>query len=340
MPQALQDKDLDACRAALRGGSRTFHAASKVLPRATRDAATALYAFCRLADDAVDLAEDPASALEPLRTRLAGAYSGFPVDHPADRAFASVVSTYGIPRGVPEALLEGFEWDLQGRTYETLEDLHAYAARVAGTVGVMMARLMNVRDSVALARACDLGMAMQLTNIARDVGEDARVGRLYLPRAWLRDEGIDPDAWLKSPSFTPAIARVVSRLLIAADTLYRRAESGIAQLPRACRPGMYAARVLYAEIGRELERRGLDSVNARATVAGRRKLALLPLAVLRSVLPAPVDASATESAARFLVDITACTPRPMSVETEGRAAWLFDLFERLERREHERTAGA
>ncbi len=339
MPQPLLDSDLEACRSALRGGSRTFHAASKVLPRVTRDAATALYAFCRLADDAVDLAEDPANCLAPLRARLAAVYAEEPVDHPADRAFAAVVAEYGIPRAVPEALLEGFEWDLQLRTYETLDDLHGYAARVAGTVGVMMARLMHVREAVALARACDLGMAMQLTNIARDVGEDARGGRLYLPMAWMREEGIDPDAWRANPTFTPALGRVISRLLEAADQLYRRAETGIARLPRSCRPGMYAARILYAEIGRELERRGLDSVSARATVTGSRKLALLPVAVLRSAMPSALDRSATESAARFLVDITALTPRPNSAASEGRVAWLFDLFERLERRDHER-AGA
>ena len=87
-----------------------------------------------------------------------------------------------------------------------------------------------------MARACELGVAMQLTNIARDVGEDARMGRLYLPRTWLREEGLDPDAWLAKPSFGPEIARVVSRLLSAADALYRRAEEGVWFLPRGCRP--------------------------------------------------------------------------------------------------------
>ena len=97
---------------------------------------------------------------------------------------------------MPDALFEGLQWDCEGRRYEDLEALHAYAARVAGAVGVMMALLMGVRDADALARACDLGVAMQLTNIARDVGEDARAGRLYLPLDWLREAGLDPAAFL------------------------------------------------------------------------------------------------------------------------------------------------
>jgi phytoene synthase len=146
-----------------------------------RDSATALYAFCRLADDAIDEGDTETGArtraLATLAQRLDAAYTGRPHDDPADRAFAQIVAQHHIPRAVPEALLEGFAWDLQGRRYETLADLHDYAARVAGTVGVMMAMLMGVRAPAALARACDLGIAMQLTNIARDVGEDARAGR-------------------------------------------------------------------------------------------------------------------------------------------------------------------
>lgn len=336
MPQPLLDSDLEACRSALRGGSRTFHAASKVLPRVTRDAATALYAFCRLADDAVDLAEDPANCLAPLRERLAAVYAEAPIDHPADRAFAAVVAEYGIPRAVPEALLEGFEWDLQLRTYETLDDLHGYAARVAGTVGVMMARLMHVREAVALARACDLGMAMQLTNIARDVGEDARMGRLYLPHQWLLQAGIDPEAWLAQPAFSPALGTVVARLLDAADGLYRRVGDGVAELPLACRPGINAARFLYADIGHEVSRRGLDSVSQRARVSRGRKAQLLLQAML-ALWPGRGEApDACLPCNRFLVDAAA-----MPASARGPAPWqlvrrfvrVIELFEELERRE-------
>ena len=117
----------------------------------------------------------------------------------------------------------------------------------------MMALLMGVRDRDMLARACDLGVAMQLTNIARDVGEDARAGRLYLPTQWLEEQGLDPDDFLARPEFDERIASCVQRLLDTAEDLYARSGEGIERLPIGCRPAMYAARAIYREIGRELE---------------------------------------------------------------------------------------
>jgi phytoene synthase len=153
------EPDHRACAAAIRGGSRTFYLASWLLPSAVRRPAFALYAFCRLYDDAIDLEGGKAEALKRLRTRLDCIYEGSPQDHPADRAFADVVRDHDIPRALPEALIEGLSWDCEGRRYATLDDLQDYAARVAGTVGVMMAILMGVRDRQALSRACDLDAA-------------------------------------------------------------------------------------------------------------------------------------------------------------------------------------
>src|SRR5262249_45942277 len=153
----------------IRTGSKSFFAASLLLPSRVRQPALALYAFCRVADDAIDagVGVDP---LGHLRERLALAYAGQPVASAPDRAFADVVRRYSVPRELPEALLEGFLWDTQGRRYEDQAALYAYAARVAGSVGGMMACLMETRGSEIVARACELGVAMQLTNIARDVG--------------------------------------------------------------------------------------------------------------------------------------------------------------------------
>ena len=255
--------DHAACRAAIRTGSRSFFAASALLPPSIRRPAYGLYAFCRLSDDAVDdVAESGRRpAVARLRMRLDRAYDGRPCDAPADRALADIVSVHAIPQALPAALIEGLAWDAGGRRYETLADLTAYAARVAASVGAMMTLVMGVRDPDVLARACDLGIAMQFTNIARDVGEDARAGRLYLPRSWLREEGIDPDAFLRAPAFTPALGGIIARLLAAAELLYAHSESGIAGLPPACRPAIRAARLIYAEIGREVERAGYDSVS-------------------------------------------------------------------------------
>ncbi len=338
MDSAEHRADVAACRLKLRHGSRSFHAASMLLPASVRDQATALYAFCRLADDAIDEGDAAAGActraLEDLKARLGAAYAGRPNDDPADRAFAHLVATHHIPRAVPEALLEGFAWDLQGRRYETLADLHDYAARVAGTVGVMMAMLMGVRAPTALARACDLGIAMQLTNIARDVGEDARAGRLYLPLAWLREAGIDPESFVARPAFTPPVGELVRRLLASADFLYARGGRGIATLPLFCRPGIDAARRLYADIGRQIERAGGDSVTARARVSARRKLACVARSLAAPLLEPDARPAPPLAAAHFLVSAAAASPlpyrRPAPANLDDRFASFFGLLERLQ----------
>ncbi|MFP4147115.1 MAG: phytoene/squalene synthase family protein [Halorhodospira sp.] len=334
----LLHTDRRACRELLSTGSRTFLAASWFLPRERRDAATALYAFCREADDVVDEGPGDAEALRVVQERLDQVYCGRPQPFPADRAFACVVHYYHLPQALPAALIEGFAWDAEGRRYETIEELYEYAVRVAGTVGVMMALLMDVRSPSALARACDLGVAMQLTNIARDVGEDARNGRLYLPRQWLREAGIDPEGFLARPRFTPALGGVIQRLLHRADDFYERAMPGFHALPKRVRPGLCAARLLYAEIGRELERRGCDSVHQRAVVSAQRKLRVLS-SVGTTLARAPRDDSAPAlPEGRFLIDAVEQTPAPEGPpgRFEGQVAWVLDLFERLERHDAER----
>ena len=335
-PRHATSADRAACTVLLRRGSRTFFAASRLLPARLREPAPVLYAFCRLADDAADLASDDAP-LSAIRRRLAQIYDGAPQPLPVDRALADLVQDFALPRGLLEALFEGFAWDAAGRRYRTLDELLDYAARVAGTVGAMMAVLMGRRAPATVARACELGMAMQLTNIARDVGEDARNGRLYLPRQWMREAGLDPDAWLAAPQFNEALGSVVARLLATADALYARADHGIAALPRTCRPGIRAARLLYAEIGAELARRSLDSVSQRTVVPTGRKLRLLARAFL-SQGGAPKVAQPVP-AARFLVETVAATPGPRD-DPLGPPWWSFDqqvgrmieLLERAERR--------
>jgi phytoene synthase len=196
------------------------------------------------------------------------------------------------------------------RRYASLSDLRAYSARVAAAVGAMMCVLMRVRDPQALARACDLGVAMQLTNIARDIGEDARAGRLYLPTDWLADAGIDADAFLRNPAPSPTIRRLTRRLLAEAHRLYLRSEPGIGRLPASARPGIFAARHCYDAIGRNLARQGHDSISARATTTRGQKLRLLGLSVLRagwvSVAPeSPVIYARPLDETAFLVEAAA-----------------------------------
>ena len=335
--------DLTACRAQLANGSLTFLAASWFLPRRVRDDACALYAFCRLADDAVDAGGSAAAGVAAMRERVAALYTERPFDCAADRAFAAVVRDHAIHRTLPDALVDGFAWDAEGRRYETIGHLHGYAARVAGSVGAMMAVLMGVRDPHALARACDLGVAMQLSNIARDVGEDARMGRLYLPLAWMRDAGLDPDRWIANPTHDAALATVVRRLLDEADRLYARVGAGIARLPMACRPGINTARRLYAAIGHEVARGGLDAVTRRAVVPRHRKVTLLVGSTLGAFAAGGDAREPALPATRYLVDAaSACGPRAPGAtrwwDIHGRVVWTIQLIERLERIDREPVA--
>jgi phytoene synthase len=327
MPKISLDKtDLAACRFLLRGGSKSFFAASLLLPPRIKNAATALYAFCRVADDLIDLGDDPKEAVLLLNARLDAAYAGTPHDDPIDRAFAAVVADKKIPKTLPAALIEGLAWDSEGRRYKNFESLLDYAARVAGAVGVMMALVMGVRDRENLARAADLGVAMQLTNIARDVGEDARAGRLFLPLDWFAQAGLDPDEFLKNPVFSKELAGMVERLLDEAEILYARAESGIANLPLDCRTGIAAARRIYAAIGHDVAARNFDSINRRARVNTAKKIQLAFLAAADAAWATAGNLQPALPANLFLLEgATDAAPDPRAFVK------LLNLFERLER---------
>ncbi|MGP1256709.1 MAG: phytoene/squalene synthase family protein [Kiloniellales bacterium] len=340
--------DRTACRSLIRTGSKSFYLASMLLPAKVREPAFALYAFCRLADDAVDeqVGAGSLAAVERLRARLDKVYDGRPENIAADRAFTEVVERYVIPRVLPEALIEGFAWDAEGRRYETLSHVRDYGVRVAGSVGAMMALLMGARSPEAVGRACDLGVAMQLTNIARDVGEDARAGRLYLPLAWLREAGLDPEEWLAAPAFDPAVRETVAQLLSAAEALYVRAEPGIAGLPPGCRPGIYAARYLYAEIGRDVARRGYDSISTRAVVPRSRQRALLLRALASAMQPGKPTECPPLPEARYLVEAVSRTV-PRRPPFSGEIPWWnmganigygIEILARLEERERKSHA--
>lgn len=330
----------------MRGGSKTFFAASRLLPMRVRAASIALYAFCRVADDMVDQGGDAAANLSMLRQRLDLIYNGTPADYVEDHALAMVVQQYQLPRLFLDALLEGFEWDARGYRYRTLEDLQSYAARVAGTVGAMMCWIMGPKADYTLARACELGVAMQLTNIARDVGEDARNGRIYLPLEWLEADGIDVATWLENPQPDAPIKQLIARLLEEADRLYQQAQSGIAELPPDCRAAILAASAIYGEIGNQLRREGLDSVSRRTVVSTTRKLVLLASSwtqvrwiYIDPNQPTPLPAI------QFLVE--GCqkdldSREPLNYfpnrNMPQRVEWLLGLFERLEKERNDRKS--
>lgn len=281
----LSRDDRLACRAWIQRHSKSFFLSSLLLPSRVRQAAWALYAFCRRADDAVDeVAAGGLARVDSLKRRLDNVYAGRADDDPIDRAFAAVVASYAIPRALPEALLAGMEMDARGARYDSDEDLLLYCFRVAATVGLMMTRVMGTVDDVAYLRAADLGIAMQLTNIARDVGEDARRGRVYLPRTLLDGAGGN--------------TRLAVRVLLGrADAHYRAADRGVPLLPADCRFAIASSRNIYSAIGDAIAKNGYDSESERAYVSLPRKLWLVARALparfstaTDAAAPGPADA--------------------------------------------------
>jgi phytoene synthase len=197
----------------------------------------------------------------------------------------------------------------------------------------MMCVLMRVRDPDALARACDLGVAMQLTNIARDVGEDARMGRIYLPLDWLAEAGIDPLNFTRDPLPDAALRAMVKRLLAEADRLYLRSESGINALPVKARTGIWAARLIYAGIGRQVRQNGYDSITMRARTSVAQKLGWVGQSALRAACSvmtprSPIIYARPLDEVAFLVD-AASRSKPV----QSRSLAVLDVLADLRNRE-------
>ena len=276
--------------------------------------------------------------MQSLKRRLQAIYAEQPEDHPCDRALADVVTMYDLPRALFEALIEGLEWDQAGRVYNSIEELHAYAARVASAVGTIMTCIMGRKSAKTLARACDLGVAMQLTNIARDVGEDAKNGRVYLPRDWLRDVGLTAEGLIASPQMSPALATVVKRLLCHAEKLYQQSLMGIADLPLKSRPAINAARRIYSAIGKQISANRYDVINLRAYVPTRQKVGIAIAATVEAYLTRSECATTEMDETRFLVsavvDHKSQSKTPLD-DAESPMEWILTMVELLDQREKE-----
>ena len=183
-----------------------------------------------------------------------------------------------IPHRHPLELLEGFDMDVRGRVYASEDDTLDYCYHVAGVVGVMMAMIMGVRDEAVLDRACDLGLGFQLTNIARDVIDDARVGRVYLPAEWLQAAGVDP-VDPDDISQREVLHGLALRLLDLAEPYYASARDGLPALPFRSAWAVAAARRVYRDIGYQLRKQGHRAWDGRVSTSRSRKMVLLGLAL-------------------------------------------------------------
>jgi phytoene synthase len=277
------DEIVKYSRERIEKGSKSFSAAARLFDSETRGHTYMLYSWCRHCDDVIDEQElgfatgeaartSRAERLAELRAQTSRAVRG-EWDDMVFGALSRVVAERGIPERYLQDHLDGFAMDVEGRRYETPDDTLAYCYHVAGVVGVMMAMIMGVRDAETLDRASDLGIAFQLTNITRDVMDDAAIGRIYLPESWLREAGvpIDPAA-VADPAYRDQVADVTQRLLNIADRFYVSARHGIASLPFRSAWAISVARFVYRDIGRLVQTRGPAAWDRRARVSASRKL--------------------------------------------------------------------
>jgi phytoene synthase len=223
------------------------------------------------------------AALAALRQELDAVYSGGAISDPILEAFRHVTETCRVPRLYPEELLEGLAMDVESAYYDTLPTLLRYCYRVAGTVGLMMCHVMRLQEEAATRNAVHLGVAMQLTNICRDVAEDWERGRLYLPEDLLARHGcVDLYAKLGGPFPRAArrpVALVIGELLDRADEYYRSGDAGIHALSWRCGLAIRTARRVYAAIGERIRAAGCDPFAGRAWVSSAKKIALAGRAV-------------------------------------------------------------
>ncbi|WP_312439731.1 15-cis-phytoene synthase CrtB [Janthinobacterium sp.] len=266
-------------------GSKSFAAAARLFAPGVRRSVLMLYAWCRHCDDVVDgqelgfaaVAQDAAAAagaLARLREQTHLAYTGAPMREPAFAAFQEVALRCKIAPQYAFDHLAGFAMDVQEARYETLDDTLRYGYHVAGVVGLMMATIMGAKEPAVLDRACDLGIAFQLTNIARDIVDDAKIGRCYLPAAWLREAGIPQDE-LELPRHRAALARVAARLVEHAEPYYASATEGLAALPLRSAWAIATAHKVYRQIGIEVKARGAQAWDERVGTSRATKLWLL-----------------------------------------------------------------
>jgi phytoene synthase len=258
-------------RAAQSGSS--FYYSFRLLPPERRRAITALYAFCREVDDVVDEVHDPAVARAKLawwRTEVGAVFDGAP-QHPVAQALVPVARSYRLPREHFDAVIDGMAMDLAQQRYADFADLERYCHRVAGVVGLMSAEIFGHEEASTAGFARDLGIAFQLTNIVRDVGEDARRGRIYLPQEDLARFGVSASAILRAreePGFGALMAFEVER----ASAWYDRAMAQLAPRDRKAQRASLAMAAIYRALLDEIARDGYRVLDRRIALTPLRKL--------------------------------------------------------------------
>ncbi|SEN56538.1 phytoene synthase [Sphingomonas gellani] len=294
MSEASPSRDaiVATARESIARGSKSFAAASLLFDRPTRERAWLLYAWCRACDDIADGQEmghgmtrvsDAPARLERLSAMTEAALAGQVVGDPAFDALRIVAAETRLPHAFARDLIAGFALDAEEWRPRSEDDLFRYCYHVAGVVGCMMAVIMGVDpdDAETLDRACDLGMAFQLANIARDLDEDDRAGRCYLPIEWLVEMDIPPGEHLK-PFFRPRLAVLAKRLATHAAAFEESARRGTPALSFRSAWAVLSAAHIYGAIGREVASRGAHAWDHRVTTSGGQKLAFIARAFVEA----------------------------------------------------------
>lgn len=286
----LEDRDLQRayqyCRGVTRKHAKTFYLATRFLPYPKQRSIFAIYALCRYLDNLVDEAEDlirnqtvEAGRIERSMTdfsrKLVDTYQGILQDDPILFAFSDVLRKYHISIQLPLELIDGVMTDLTKSRYETFEELYNYSYKVAAVVGLMTSEVFGYRDPDALDYAVDLGIAMQLTNILRDVGEDLSRDRIYLPQADLMEFKVQENDLMKR-NLTPNMIELLQFQIQRAKSYYERADIGIPMLSKDSRLPVYLARENYSRILDKIEENGYQVFNRRAYLSTSEKLSILP----------------------------------------------------------------
>lgn len=269
----------------MKAGSKSFSFASLFFSQSQRLAAAQIYTWCRYCDDLADEGELTKQGCDELRLKTQNAWSSSSTDVPFSY-LQEVVHKYDIPSQYALDLITGMENDVEGKRYETLKDLRQYCYYVAGTVGLMMSHVMGVFRASALDKAVELGIAMQLTNICRDVKEDYEIGRIYLPMEYLREEKIDV-ANMMDISQREKLFNVVKRVIQHSEESYKKGKEGVIDLPLRAAFVITLAYKVYSGINREILRRGVKSLERRTVVPTYIKIILISFSFFEVMMSLP-----------------------------------------------------
>lgn len=296
VPDAHLKEAYDQCRTITRKHAKTFYMATRFLPNHKQRGIFAIYSLCRYVDDLVDEAEDLIARhqlserevklqLESWKTKLQCAYEGKESDNPILMAFSDVLQRYHIPVELPFELMDGVSMDLYKNRYRSFDELYDYSFKVASIVGLMTAQVFGYESNQALGYAIDLGIAMQLTNILRDVGEDLKKDRIYLPLEELRKFGVTEED-LFNHLLNDSVRELLSYQVSRARRYYNRSEKGIGMLSEDSRLPVYLAQYNYSRILYKIEENDYNVFDLRAYLNTTEKLSIIPQIFYRTTIAA------------------------------------------------------